>query len=275
MADCKIQFDVNQTPGAKIRRLREERGLRPSDIQRISEMIKQRRGSPDFGISHATLNDIENGNSLPNVRKMFSLAVCFRVPLETILECYGVSPGDVKQYYEPPLIQEIPVATDDAAFILPFDMPFDSRKTGPVDGQVRDWTALPTPVQGHVDLSQFSYAWVGLEDQTMMDLIPAGSLVEIDRAQKIIESGPWTSIRDRPIYFCWTKDGFCCSWCEQHDQELVVLPHPLSPASARSYRSARDARVIGRVVFAWIPFVPLEVTHGSKISASSEDRLRH
>src|SRR5215813_14899310 len=88
--------EINRTPGDEIRRLREERHLRSADIQRISETIKRQKNCADFGISHATLNDIENEHSVPSVRKMFSLAVCFRVPLEFILELYGASPDDVK-----------------------------------------------------------------------------------------------------------------------------------------------------------------------------------
>src|ERR1700722_12068415 len=84
---------MNQTPGTEIRRLREEKGLRAVDVQRISDSIKLRKQCTDFGISHATLNDIENEHSVPNVRKMFSLAASLEVPLESILALYGVAPA--------------------------------------------------------------------------------------------------------------------------------------------------------------------------------------
>jgi hypothetical protein len=63
-----------KSAGQRIKDLREERGLRPADIHRISEAIKRQKNCPGFGITHASLNDIENHHSVPSVRKMFSLA---------------------------------------------------------------------------------------------------------------------------------------------------------------------------------------------------------
>jgi transcriptional regulator with XRE-family HTH domain len=253
------EAEVNQTPGAEIRRLREERGLRAVDIDRISETIKLRKKCTDFGISHATLNDIENEHSVPNVRKMFSLAASLEVPMEAVLALYGVAPSEVKEYYDHPYSGKTGIEVLNPSFTVPFDIPFDFRRTGPIATDVSHSPALPEAIRGRVDPSRFSYAWVGIKDTGMGDLVPAGSLIEVDRSQSGIKVSRWSTIRDRPIYFCWTKDGHRCSWGEEVPGELILVPHPASQVPIKCYRTPRDAKVIGRVTYAWVPFARADV----------------
>ena len=247
---------INPAPGEEIRRLRERRGLRPVDIQRISEGIRIRKDCADFGISHTTLNDIETGHSIPGARRMFSLAVCLQVPLEQILALYGVDPAEVAEY-APDTAAEIPVETSTliSDFVLAFDTAFDARRTSPLASDSRQWSALPEPLRARMNPSKYNYAWIGTEDDSMADLIPGGSLVEVDRNQTNVELASWVSMRDRPIYFSWSKDGYTCSWCEEDGKDLVILPHPASHTPARRYRTPREAYIIGRVTYAWVPFV--------------------
>jgi transcriptional regulator with XRE-family HTH domain len=248
----------NLSPGAQIRRLREERGLRPVDIQRISETVKLRKNCADFGISHGTLNDLENENSVPNVRKMFSLAVCFQVPLEYILTLYDASPGEISAFCQNPAVEEshepARIETIDESFIVQFDTAFDVRRTSPLLGNDSALRSLPLAIRSQLDPTRYSYAWVGTEDGDMADLIPGGSLIEIDRRESTLKTVKWTSLRSRPIYFSWTKDGYRCSWCEENERELVLLPHPASGAQARRYKKPREMTLIGQVVHAWVPF---------------------
>lgn len=244
---------ISSTPGNQIRRMREERGLRPVDIERVSESIRQRRGHPDFAINHATLNDIENQHSLPNVRRMFSLAVCFRVPLEQILSVYGASSEAARQFWSDVEPDATRIESLDSAFVAQFDKSFDLRRTGPFEMDITHWPSLPDTLQNRSDPANYCYAWVGMQDTTMADLIPPCSLVEVDRSQNIVEHSAWLTLRSRPIYFCWTKDGYRCAWCERHGDELVLLPHPVSDAQVKRYRG-KEATVIGRIVHAWITF---------------------
>lgn len=128
---------INPAPGSEIRRLREERHLRPVDIQRVSDTIKRERNCSDFGISHATLSDIENEHSVPNVRKMFSLAVCFRLPMEDILALYGASPDGVRQFYDTSSAEiranESAAASSGAPSgpLVPAGVPGDWQRKGP------------------------------------------------------------------------------------------------------------------------------------------------
>ena len=70
--------------GQLIKTLREERFLKPSDVERQSRLIADSKNNSDFYISHATLADVEAG-SIPSIFKIFSLAVCFRMSYDEML----------------------------------------------------------------------------------------------------------------------------------------------------------------------------------------------
>ena len=87
--------------GKVIRELREERFLRPTDIERMSRAIADTRGNSDFYVPHSTLADIEFG-AVPSIHKLFSLAVCLRVPLEELMLAYGIDSGEVTAFAPTP-----------------------------------------------------------------------------------------------------------------------------------------------------------------------------
>jgi hypothetical protein len=264
-----VNVEINHAPGVQIRRFREERGLRPADIQRISEAIKRRKNCPGFGISHASLNDIENHHSVPSVRKMFSLAVCLKVPFEQILALYGASLEDARMFSANPVRSELTVEPADMPFLMRFDAGFDSRLTAPLAIESVDLAKWLEQLRSQPAPGTYSYAWIGTHDDTMCDLIPGGSLVEVDRSQSKIEVLQWSKMRERPIYFCWTKDGYRCCWWEQDGNEVVMVPHPASRMQAKRYRQRREATVVGRVTHAWVPFGRVEAvaTAGRALAA--------
>src|SRR5947207_13165535 len=88
---------ANMESGKVIRELREERFLRPTDIERMSRAIADTRGNSDFYVPHSTLADIEFG-AVPSIHKLFSLAVCLRVPLEELMLAYGIDSGEVTAF---------------------------------------------------------------------------------------------------------------------------------------------------------------------------------
>ena len=53
--------------GKWIRSLRDERLIKPSDVERITRNIAEKKGNSDFYVSHSTLADIETG-SIPSIR---------------------------------------------------------------------------------------------------------------------------------------------------------------------------------------------------------------
>jgi hypothetical protein len=81
-----------QSFGVMIQKLRQERRLRPIDIERISDEIAGERGNPEYRISHATLMAIEDG-SIPSIFKLISLASALGVSLGFLLALFGIDPN--------------------------------------------------------------------------------------------------------------------------------------------------------------------------------------
>ena len=76
-------------PGEHIKALREERGLRPADVERLSQRLADDLRNPDYVIPHATLNGIESG-STPTIFKLAALAAVLAVRVEHLLLLYGI-----------------------------------------------------------------------------------------------------------------------------------------------------------------------------------------
>jgi hypothetical protein len=87
----------------------------------------------------------------------------------------------------------------------------------------------------------------------MSDLIPRGSVVEVDTTQNSVLVFDGRSMRERPVYLVWHTDGHSCCWCQLEGKELTLLPYPLSRHPVRRFKVPREASVIGRVTNAWLP----------------------
>src|SRR5713226_6093142 len=70
--------------GTWIKQLLEERFIKASDVERLSRSIADAKGNSDYYVSHATLADVGSG-SIPSIYKIFSLAVCLKLPYEQLL----------------------------------------------------------------------------------------------------------------------------------------------------------------------------------------------
>jgi transcriptional regulator with XRE-family HTH domain len=250
--------NANQDSGKWIRELREERFVKSSDIERISRSIADGKGNADFYVSHSTLADIETG-SVPSIHKLFSLAACLKVTLEELLLVFGIDANEVREFAgqgEPATRTPSAMATRDPAFRfqLNFDVGFNSQETSLLRLNPQELAALPPALRKRLDPRRYRYAVVGMKDDTMGDLIPPGSLVEVDVMQNEVQVFDWRSMRERPVYLVWHTDGHSCCWCQLEGKELTLLPYPLSRQPVRRFKVPREASVIGRVVNAWLPF---------------------
>ena len=117
-------------------------------------------------------------------------------------------------------------------------------------------TRFPTALRGHAAPERYCYAVIGMNDDTMGDLIPAGSLVEVDLIERVVHATGGHTIRSRPIYLVWHAAGHTCSWCQLDGKELTLIPHPLSRRPVRHFQTPNEAWVVGRVVNAWLPLEP-------------------
>ena len=244
--------------GKQIRAFREERSMKPSDIERITRNIADTKGNSDFYISHSTLSDIEAG-SIPSIHKLFSLSVALKVSLNDLLSAFGID------LLEPSMPKpEVPSNTLAAPvgparepsfrFQLNFDTQVGTDQTTLLRVQSREFASLPPVLRERFDPTRYRYAFIGSKDDSMADLLPPRSLVEIDTTQKNVDAFVWRTLRERPIYLVWHPQGHTCSWCQVEGKELILIPHPLSQQRVRRFKMPSEANVIGRIINAWLPF---------------------
>jgi len=247
--------------GTWIKQQLEERFIKASDLERLSRAIAEAKGNPDYYVSHATLADIAAG-STPAIHKIFSLAVCLRLPYERLLMIFGVDPKEALTYgtsgeATPNEPQAIDLRAAGFRFQLQFDQQIDPNQTTLLHPDQVQTGSLPA--QG-LNSQRFRYGLIGLEDRSLGDVIPPGSVVEIDKDQNTVLVFAWKTLRERPIYFVWHQQGYSCCWCQQEATELTLIPHPASRQPIQRFKMPRDASIIGRVVNAWLPFQPVLIS---------------
>jgi transcriptional regulator with XRE-family HTH domain len=253
--------------GKRIRELREERLVKPSDVERITRAIADAKNNPDFYVPHSTLADIEAG-SIPSIHKLFSLAIALRVSLEEILRPFGIDPQEVTSYGVVRQPEALPLTGGEGLepgfrFQLNFDANFNPQQTALLRGQPEEIASLHPEPQTRLDAMRYRYAVIGAEDDCMADLLPPRSVVEIDTMQATVQAGTWRTLRDRPIYLVWHTEGYTCCWCQVDNRELTLVPHPLSSRRVQRFKMGRDATVIGRVINAWLPFAAVPQQTGA------------
>ncbi len=75
--------------GLLSKRLQTEHLPKPAEIERISRSIAKEKGNPEYYISPAAWSQIKRGTT-PSIYKLFSLAVCLRMPYERVVQAFGV-----------------------------------------------------------------------------------------------------------------------------------------------------------------------------------------
>lgn len=258
-------------PGKWIRALREDRLMKPSDLERITRSIAETRGNPDFYISHSSLADIESG-AIPGIHKLFSLALCLKVSLKELLRPFGIDEANVSDPASEPTTDApaLPSLTvREAAFRLQlnFDTDISRQETTLLKLHSNDLAILPPAIRAGFNPARYRYALIGSEDDSMADLLPPRSLVGIDITQRAVQGSACQTLRERPIYLVWHSEGHTCCWCQVEGRELILIPHPLSRQRIRRFKMPNEATVVGRVTNAWLPFQSEE---GQRESASGE-----
>jgi hypothetical protein len=242
--------------GKWIRELRGERSVKPGDIERTSRAIANVKRSTDFYISHSTLCDIEAG-SVPSVQKLFSLARCLKISLEELLLAFGIDVNELRRgnnNSEPGLGTGSELESHEPDFGLRpnFEAGFENQETCLLRLSPTQMVGIfPPQLHRYIDPKRYRYAVIGTEDDTMGDLIPPRSLVEIDVMQNAVHMAGWTSVLTRPIYLVGYGDKHSCCWCQVQGNELALLPHPLSQKRVRYFKLPKEASIVGRVTNCW------------------------
>ena len=246
--------------GKWIRALREERLIKPSDVERITRTVAEAKRNSDFYVPHSTLADIESG-SVPSIHKLFSLAISLKVPLNELLLLFGIDPKEINDFApvagpDPAEIQHRLMSGSEPPFrfALNFDTNLATEETKLLRLRPQDTANLPAALMTKVDPVRYRYAVIGANDDSMGDLLPSKSIVQIDTSQNTVRVFAWQTLRERPIYLIWHTDGHTCCWCQADGRELILVPHPVSRQPVRRFKMPREANVVGRVTNAWLPF---------------------
>jgi hypothetical protein len=224
-----------------------------AEIERVSRSIAEQKGNPDYYISPDTWDEIERG-ATPSIYKLFSLAMCMQVPYERVMQAFGVDPFEFNAMVELERAELVRINLRELGFSfeLKLSVSFDARQTHLLDAESEAWHHLPAPLQERLNPSRYQYGLIGSEDDSMGDLIPAGSLVEIDRRQTYLDGFAWKTLHERPVFMVRHAQGYSCGWCQQDGLELTLLPHPLSRTPVRRFALRQQAEIIGRVVSVWL-----------------------
>lgn len=238
--------------GDKLRKLREDLGLTLREVEAASLRLSAIHGNADYALPISRLSDIETKSSVPNIFRLYSLAVIYRMPMRELLALFDVdlnkmvvdsSVADLAQTHklnDPESVAvRMPVKLDPA---------FNPSKTSNLGRFIMQWGTVPLAFLEQFESPNFTYGYIGSEDFTMYPLLLPGSFVQVDETKTKVVEGLWRSEYERPIYFVQTRNGYTCCWCDQEGQNTVLLAHPLSPVKARARRSDRDVEIVGQVV---------------------------
>jgi transcriptional regulator with XRE-family HTH domain len=241
------------SPGKKLRQLREQLGLTVRDVEASSSRLASRRGNRAYSIPPSRLSDIENKEVVPSIYRVYSFAVIYRCNFREILSWYGIDLNDISSDLHLAPVRKthrIESVVDANSVEVPVlqGSAFDPTQSCILGSMIQRWGAVPFSYLKKFVSVDFTYAYIGTDDQTMSPILPPGSFLQIDEARHQIVESDWKSEYDRPIYFLETRNGYRCGWCRVQGGKLALQPHPLSPEPVRIYRYPEEVDVVGQVV---------------------------
>lgn len=239
--------------GLRLKRIRENLGLRYRQVEQASNLIAARRGSAEFVVGLSRLADIENKNVVPSLHRLYSLCAIYRLDMGEVLEWYGVDLAQILldgSYANPPKTHPVAAPSSrrgSAALPLKLEPGVDFRRTTYLSRVIQQWGRLPLSLLDNLDIDECRYGVIGTEDFMMFPPLRPGTFVQIDENQREIQNAGWMNEFDRPIYFLELREGYACCWCSVASEHLILQPHPGSPCEPVVLKS-QDADVIGRVI---------------------------
>ena len=233
--------------GQTLKSLRNKRNITVREVEQASRRIADAKGDKRFCISNGWLAQLENGFSEPSICKLFSLSVIYHANFLDLVRLYNVD-VDEKEKYEP-------VANPHLTQLISDAQSGNGHSTSStLHAQlstilISELGAMSAPqFAGEQRAKSIIYAHLGSSDFTMYPMIRPGALLKIDTSHKKLAAGTWHNEHGRPIFFIELREAYACGWCDLQGNQLLIIPHPSSPASVRCFTYPREAEIVGRVV---------------------------
>jgi len=263
------------TPGRYLKEVRERLQMGLRDVQEASAAVATEEDNQKFYLSAARLTQIENGQSIPSVFKLFTLCAIYSLDLHDLLRRYGVNANRTQSYrtrFLPERTREVSAelhGLEDKVMIpVRLDPSFRWETTQLVNRVVALWGEIPAAFLLSINPRQYTYGYVGLTDRTMFPLLRPGALVMVDPQRRHVAREGWKNEYDRPIYFIELRDGYCCAWCQVEGSRLFTIPHPVSNVQVRTFSLTNEAEVVGQVVGTAMRLVPPGISNSEREAKS-------
>ena len=241
-------------PGEQLKDLRSRLGITTREVTEKSQRIAEAENNEEFSISNAWLTQIENTQATPSIYKLYSISTIYHIRFSDLLLLFGVNLQKIGAHQLSMPLENTHLTTMEAedenhtvTFPVRFDRGFSLERTNLLSRMVEVWGEIPIALIRHLDLRRSQYGYIGLNDLTLYPMLRPGSFVQINQKVRKIQSAKWRTEFDRPIYFIELRDGYACSWCELLGNQLLLVPHPLSPCSIRQFVFGTDAEIVGQV----------------------------
>jgi hypothetical protein len=247
------------SPGGWLRERREQLHLSRSGVERLTSESAREAANARYRIRRGRLADLEEDRGAPDIFEAASISECYKVSYLAVLQAFSLKVGEPRSSsISPSISHELSKQWSFSDANRPFSLTFQinvSFDTTRLVTESAEELGVPAAVRRQLDLGQFRLGIIGVNDDTMGELVPAGSVVVIDNAHDTVEKSGWKSIRERPIYFVWHENGFSCSWCYMGRETLFIVPYPTSHQPVMIFKTPRAASIIGRVIHVWPPLI--------------------
>ena len=240
--------------GQRLKAARLRAHLSTHEVERLSHEIASAERNPDCCISHSFLLQVEKGEHVPGLFKLYTLSRIYRLSPEEVFGFFGLGLlGNNEGRMSPQLphthlvgpVQKKPSQT----IVAPVGLRSAEKlnETNLISRMFETWGEIQLGLLQQVDLRNSILGYIGLKDYTMYPLLRPGSVVQVDSRQRSIKTGGWPNEYERPIYFVETRESCVVCWCDLDGSQLFLIPGPLSGQQLRRVRYPIDAEIVGRV----------------------------
>src|SRR3954454_16608694 len=153
--------------GRNLRARREALGLTVREVEAASKSIASRhQGDTEYVLSISQISYIESRELVPNIFKVFSFSIIYRLDYREILGWYGITvdqSADDLDVVAPAKSHTLEVlnAAERVKIPVKLDPSFDLGKTCNLGRLIEKWGIVPLGLLKALDVPGYSYAYLG------------------------------------------------------------------------------------------------------------------